>query len=120
MTIKRDTGREAHTQIVSYAPAPHATPVPVPNAAAPESANDDDSATFITSPMVGTFYSSPSPESPAYAKSGDTVSSDSIVCIIEAMKIMNEIQAERSGTIAEVLIENGQPVEYGQRLFRLG
>ena len=124
LKIKRDTGREAPTQIVSYAPAPHAAAVPVPAAAVPETAtapaNDDDSATFITSPMVGTFYSSPSPESPVYAKSGDTVSSESIVCIIEAMKIMNEIQAERSGTIAEVLVENGQPVEYGQRLFRLG
>jgi len=119
LTIKRDTGREARTQIVSYAPAPHAASVPAPIAAAP-SATEDDSASFITSPMVGTFYSSPSPESPAYAKSGDTVSSDSIVCIIEAMKIMNEIQAERSGTIAEILVENGQPVEYGQRLFRLG
>lgn len=128
LTIKRDTGREVRTQIVSYAPAPHVASVPVPIAAAPESvdaiaaasANEDDSASFITSPMVGTFYSSPSPENPAYAKSGDTVSSDTIVCIIEAMKIMNEIQAERSGTIAEVLVENGQPVEYGQRLFRLG
>ncbi len=69
--------------------------------------------------MVGTFYSGPSPESPAYAKAGDTVSDDSIVCIIEAMKIMNEIQAETSGTIAEVLVENGQPVEFGQKLFRL-
>jgi acetyl-CoA carboxylase biotin carboxyl carrier protein len=69
--------------------------------------------------MVGTFYSSPSPENPPYAKSGDQVSSDTIVCIIEAMKIMNEIQAEQSGTIAEILVENGQPVEYGQRLYRL-
>ena len=69
--------------------------------------------------MVGTFYSSPSPENPPYTKSGDKVSSDTIVCIIEAMKIMNEIQAEQSGAIAEILVESGQPVEYGQRLFRL-
>ena len=69
--------------------------------------------------MVGTFYGSPSPENPAYAKNGDKVSTDTIVCIIEAMKIMNEIQAEQSGTIAEILVEDGQPVEYGQRLFRL-
>ena len=69
--------------------------------------------------MVGTFYSSPSPESDAYVKSGDNVSNDTIVCIIEAMKIMNEIQSEQSGSIAAVLVENGQPVEYGQKLFRL-
>ena len=69
--------------------------------------------------MVGTFYAAPSPESPSFAKIGDAVKEDSVVCIIEAMKIMNEIQAEVSGTIAEILVENGQPVEFGQKLFRL-
>ena len=124
LKIKRDTGKESQPQIVSYAPAAPATPAPqaqAPDApaAAAAVAPADDNATYITSPMVGTFYSSPSPESPSYVKSGDKVSNDSIVCIIEAMKIMNEIQAEQSGSIAEILVENGQPVEYGQRLFRL-
>lgn len=123
LKIKRDTGREAQPQIMSYAPAqanalaPQAAPTqPIPP---PSAVVDEDSYTYITSPMVGTFYSSASPETPSYVKSGDSVSKDTIVCIIEAMKIMNEIQSELSGEIAEILVENGQPVEYGQRLFRL-
>jgi acetyl-CoA carboxylase biotin carboxyl carrier protein len=117
LKIKRDTGKEAQPQIVSYAPAPPSAPEPQAAPAAPQA--ESDSGVYITSPMVGTFYASSSPENPAYVKVGDTVSGDSIVCIIEAMKIMNEIQAEQSGDIAEILVENGQPVEYGQRLFRL-
>jgi acetyl-CoA carboxylase biotin carboxyl carrier protein len=69
--------------------------------------------------MVGTFYAAASPESPAFAKVGTKVSADSTVCIIEAMKVMNEIQAEISGTVTEVLIENGEAVEYGQPLFKV-
>jgi len=71
----------------------------------------------IKSPIVGTFYRSPSPTSDPFVKVGDRVEADSVVCIIEAMKLMNEIQAETSGTIAEIYIENGQPVEYNQPLF---
>jgi acetyl-CoA carboxylase biotin carboxyl carrier protein len=80
---------------------------------------DDADAIYIKSPMVGTFYRAPSPESKPFADIGAKVSESSVVCLIEAMKIMNEIQAEVKGTITEVLIENGQPVEYGQRLFKL-
>ena len=69
--------------------------------------------------MVGTFYRSPSPESPPFADTGSKIEEKSVVCIIEAMKIMNEIQAEVKGTVVEVLAENGQPVEYGQRLFKV-
>jgi acetyl-CoA carboxylase biotin carboxyl carrier protein len=69
--------------------------------------------------MVGTFYRSPSPESKPFAEIGTKMTETSAVCIIEAMKIMNEIQAEVNGTVTEVLVENGQPVEYGQKLFRL-
>ncbi len=123
LKIKRDTGKESQPQIVTYAPAPPAGPLPPAAAApaepAPSSVAEPDTGKFITSPMVGTFYTASSPENPPYVKTGDTVSSDTIVCIIEAMKIMNEIQAEQGGEIAEVLVENGQPVEYGQRLFRL-
>ena len=71
----------------------------------------------IKSPIVGTFYRSPSPESEAFVKIGDNVEPDSVVCIIEAMKLMNEIQAETTGVIAKIYVENGQPVEYGQPLF---
>ncbi|MDQ0256254.1 acetyl-CoA carboxylase biotin carboxyl carrier protein [Evansella vedderi] len=71
----------------------------------------------ITSPMVGTFYAAPSPESPPYVKAGDKIKGDTVVCIVEAMKLMNEIEAEVNGEIVEVLVENGQLVEYGQELF---
>ncbi len=71
----------------------------------------------ITSPMVGTFYAAPSPDSPPYVKVGDKVSTDTVVCIVEAMKLMNEIEAEIKGEIVEILVENGQLVEYGQELF---
>ena len=74
---------------------------------------------FIKSPMVGTFYREASPESKPFSDTGTKVVESSLVCIIEAMKIMNEIQAEAKGTIIEVLVENGQPVEYGQRLFKI-
>jgi acetyl-CoA carboxylase biotin carboxyl carrier protein len=71
----------------------------------------------ITSPMVGTFYGSPTPEADAYVKAGSVVTKDSIVCIVEAMKLFNEIEAEVNGEIVEVLVKNGQLVEYGQPLF---
>jgi acetyl-CoA carboxylase biotin carboxyl carrier protein len=71
----------------------------------------------ITSPMVGTFYSSPTPETDAYVKAGSNVSKDAIVCIVEAMKLFNEIEAEVNGEIVEVLVKSGQLVEYGQPLF---
>ncbi len=80
---------------------------------------EEPGITYVKSPMVGTFYRASSPESKAYVDVGSKVEETSIVCIIEAMKIMNEIQAEAKGTIVEILIESGQPVEYGQRLFKL-
>ncbi len=73
----------------------------------------------ITSPMVGTFYRSPSPDADAYVDVGDGVNEESVVCIIEAMKVMNEIKAEVEGEVVEVLVESGEPVEYGQPLFRV-
>ncbi|MGB8509462.1 MAG: acetyl-CoA carboxylase biotin carboxyl carrier protein [Pyrinomonadaceae bacterium] len=72
---------------------------------------------IITSPIVGTFYRSPSPDAESFVKAGSHVEQDSVVCIIEAMKLMNEIQAETSGTVEKIYVENGQPVEYGQPLF---
>ena len=73
----------------------------------------------ITSPIVGTFYATPSPDSESYVEVGSTVNAHTVVCIIEAMKVMNEIKAEVDGTIVEVLVTNGQAVEYGQVLFRV-
>ena len=73
----------------------------------------------IDAPIVGTFYSSPSPDQAAFSKVGDVVTEDSVVCIVEAMKVMNEIKAGMSGTITEILVEDGTPVEYGQPLFRI-
>jgi acetyl-CoA carboxylase biotin carboxyl carrier protein len=73
----------------------------------------------ITAPIVGTFYASASPEAPAYVKVGDRIEPGKVLCIIEAMKLMNEIEAETSGTIAEILVKNEEPVEYGQVLFRV-
>ncbi|NBS80021.1 acetyl-CoA carboxylase biotin carboxyl carrier protein, partial [bacterium] len=73
----------------------------------------------INSPMVGTFYASPAPDAPPYVSVGTAVTPESVVCIIEAMKVMNEIKAEMSGTITEILVESGKPVEFGKPLFRI-
>ena len=86
-------------------------PAPVEAAAQP--------GTFITSPFVGTFYRAPSPEASAFAEVGDNVKKGQVVCIVEAMKLMNEIEAEGEGKIAEILVKNGEHVEYGQNLIRL-
>lgn len=102
------------------APAPTAPATPNPTVPAPAApAKDEADVTYIKSPMVGTFYRAASPESRPFADAGTKVTETSVVCIIEAMKIMNEIQAEVKGTIIEVLVENGQPVEYGQRIFKV-
>ena len=86
----------------------------------PEAGPDRDSGLVpIVSPMVGTFYSAPSPESAPYVRQGDHINKGQVVCIVEAMKLMNEIESEVSGTIVRVLAENAQPVEYGQELFRV-
>ncbi len=109
------------------APAVPAAPVAAPAAPAPSapaaapasepSPADTSNLEQITSPMVGTFYSAAKPESPAFANVGDTVSADTTVCIVEAMKIFNEIKAEQSGVIEKVLVSNGDSVEFGQPLF---
>ena len=98
------------------APAP-AAPAPAATPAAEPSPADTSNLEQITSPMVGTFYSAAKPESPAFANVGDTVTADTTVCIVEAMKIFNEIKAEQSGVIEKVLVSNGDSVEFGQALF---
>ncbi len=79
----------------------------------------DERLVDVTAPIVGTFYSSPSPDAPPYVRAGDSVKAGSVLCIIEAMKLMNEIEADVAGVVREVLVDNGQPVEYGQVLFRI-
>ena len=103
---------------MQYAPAPIAAAAPAAAAAADEPAEDAlPSGHVLKSPMVGTYYSSPSPEAPAFVQIGDTVSEGDTLCIVEAMKILNQIEADKSGTIKAILVENGLPIEFGQPLF---
>jgi len=88
----------------------------VPSAAEPA---PEDGAHFVTSPIVGTFYRAPNPDADPYVKVGDRVSRGQVLCIIEAMKLMNEIESDADGTIVKVLPENAEPVEYGERLFAI-
>jgi acetyl-CoA carboxylase biotin carboxyl carrier protein len=99
------------------APAVPTTNEPVVHSELNESAINDESLHKIQSPMVGTFYASSSPDAPAFVQVGDKVNEDGIVCIVEAMKLFNEIEAEVSGEIVEILVKDGQLVEYGQPLF---
>ena len=96
----------------AVAPAPVADP-------AKEATLADEGLVAIDSPMVGTFYSSPAPSEPAFLQLGDTISADQTVCIVEAMKIMNEVAAKVAGTVERILVENGEPVEFGQPLFAI-
>ena len=101
-------------------PAPAAPPAPSAAPAAAEPAADSTEGLFIMkSPIVGTFYSAPSPSAPPFAAVGDTVKVGQVICIIEAMKLMNELESEVAGKIVRTYCENGQPVEYGQTLFAI-
>ena len=108
-------------------PAPPAAqrpvaPVEPARASAPppaESVETEEHIALIKSPMVGTFYTAPDPDSPSYVKVGDPVGQDTTVCIVEAMKVFNEIPAEVSGKVVAVLVENGEPVEFGQPMFKV-
>ncbi|MGK7377747.1 acetyl-CoA carboxylase biotin carboxyl carrier protein [Planococcus sp. 1R117A] len=124
-SVSTNTAVEAPAQ-----PAPAAQPVPAPAPAPAAKAEEliseetpeipavqDENLHKILSPMVGTFYQSPSPDEAAYVQPGSKVSADQVVCIVEAMKLFNEIEAEVDGEIAEILVKDGQLVEYGQPLF---
>ena len=106
-----------------YAAAPTVAAAPAPAAAAPAAAAgapaapERDLSKAQTSPMVGTFYRAPGPNAPVFVEVGQSVNAGDTLCIIEAMKLMNEIEAERSGVVKEILVENGQPVEFGEPLF---
>jgi acetyl-CoA carboxylase biotin carboxyl carrier protein len=98
------------------APAPSAGPAPTPTEAPADPPPADD-LIAITSPMVGTFYAAPAPDADPLIAVGDTIGDETVVCIVEAMKVMNEIKAECRGSITKILVENGDAVEYGQPLF---
>jgi acetyl-CoA carboxylase biotin carboxyl carrier protein len=124
--MEKDGFRIALAKESGFQPAAsYAAPTPMPALPAAAAATSAAPAPVVSggkeipSPMVGTFYTAPSPESPPFVTVGQEVTPDTVVCIIEAMKVMNEIKAEVAGTIAEIAAENGQPVQFGQALFRL-
>ncbi len=116
-------------QYATHAPAPTAHPVHTPAPAAPASAaapaatsstdTGDGNVAYVTSPFVGTFYRSPSPDSAPFVDVGTRIKKGQVLCIVEAMKLMNEIEAEIEGSIVQLLVENGQAVEYGEPLFKI-
>jgi acetyl-CoA carboxylase biotin carboxyl carrier protein len=111
-----------------YAPPPLYPPPPTPTEPKPQAAlaplspsdrHETAGALYVTSPMVGTFYASPSPDDPPFVKIGDAVNEETVVCIIEAMKVMNEVKAGVKGIVSEILLKNGEPVEFGTHIFRV-
>jgi acetyl-CoA carboxylase biotin carboxyl carrier protein len=123
LKIRIKRGPEGVSQVMTSPLAPMAPAVAAPGPAAaapaPVAAAPAVEGKFITSPMVGTFYRSPSPDAASYVEVGAEVDEETVVCIIEAMKVMNEIKAECKGVITEVLTENAKPVEFGQKLFAI-
>jgi len=121
IVLKREKAEGTVTQIMASAPVAAQVPLATaPTGATPPAESKpaaDENLIYVTAPMVGTFYTAPSPDSPVYAKVGDSIGDDTVVCIVEAMKVMNEIEAEVSGTLVEMLVKNAEPVEFGQKLF---
>ena len=110
---------QVHQPVTVAQPMP--VPVPAPEVApAPAPTAPQQTGTPLTSPMVGTFYRAPSPGADPFVKVGDTVKKGQVVCIIEAMKLLNEVEADMDGTVKEVCVENGQPVEFDEPLFVIG
>jgi acetyl-CoA carboxylase biotin carboxyl carrier protein len=104
---------------VTPAPARPSAPAPAPAAPAAPAKPAEKPGHVMTSPFVGTFYRTPAPDQPPFVEVGSVVKKGQVLCIVEAMKLMNEIEAEMAGRVAEILVENGQPVEFGQALFRI-
>jgi len=106
--------------VAAALPAPAAAPVPAPAAAAPATpAEEDPDVAFVTSPFVGTFYRAPAPDADPFVDVGTVVRPGQTLCIVEAMKLMNEIESDFAGTVVEILVENGHSVEFGQQLFKV-
>jgi acetyl-CoA carboxylase biotin carboxyl carrier protein len=123
LELRRGSDIEAAKDLLSKMPSAHsmmAAPAPVAHAPAPAAPTAEEShGPTINSPMVGTFYRSSSPGEKAFVNVGDVVDETTVVCIIEAMKVMNEIKAETRGTVARILVDDAKPVQYGQPLFEL-
>ncbi len=120
IVLEKHTGYQpVVSQAVAPAPAAQAAPAATPAAAESATPKEQAPGKAIVSPMVGTFYSAGSPETPPFVTVGQAVTEDTVVCIIEAMKVMNEIKAEAKGVITEIVAENGKPVQYGQTLFKI-
>lgn len=127
--LELERAEEVGAHVPMRAPEPHfstpalAHPTPPPVAHRPHSHEEEKKkempGKYVKSPMVGTFYTSPSPDDPVFVKVGDRVEENTVVCIIEAMKVMNEVKAGVSGQIAEILVDNAHPVEFGSKLFRI-
>jgi acetyl-CoA carboxylase biotin carboxyl carrier protein len=113
--LKIEVKREKN--IVPMQQAAHLPHTPSAPAGSPVKTDEDEGLTPITAPMVGTFYKSPSPDSAPYVEVGDRVEPGKVICIIEAMKLFNEIESEIKGEVVKILVENGKPVEYGQKLY---
>ena len=113
----RKTGAQMPPQVVHSVSVPAAPATAQPQQAPAENPEPAPHTTQVTSPMVGTFYRAPQPDTDPFVEVDDPVEEDSVLCIIEAMKVMNEIKAEHKGRITDILVENGEPVEYGQPLF---
>lgn len=122
ITLKTNEAGQPTLHSFTPAPAPMAA-VPAPTVGPSAAPTAPETPAFsgkeIVSPMVGTFYTSPSPEAEAFVTVGQTVGPDTVVCIVEAMKVMNEIKAEVAGVVTEICAENGKPVQFGQALFRV-
>jgi len=106
-------------QPAGSAPTPPSAEAPADSSTQEDEKKEEPGTVYIKSPMVGTFYRAHSPDSPPFVEAGTEVDEDTVLCIIEAMKVMNEIQAEMKGSILEVLVENGVSVEYGQPIFKI-
>jgi acetyl-CoA carboxylase biotin carboxyl carrier protein len=128
ITVRRGVGGVTSAPMTiapqAYAPPVHHAPAPVAPASMPapiavDTGSKDDKAHLVTSPFVGTFYRKPNPDSPNYVSLNDKVDKGQVLCIVEAMKLMNEIEADAAGTIVGILVEDGAPVEYGQPLFKI-
>lgn len=115
--IRQEVVQPQQQQQVQQAPAAQAQPQAAPAVPAKEEPSEDANYVTIKSPMIGTFYRKPSPDKPNFVSVGDEVKNETVVCVIEAMKLFNEIEAEISGKIVKILVDDGSPVEYDQPLF---
>jgi len=118
LKLRKGPGGTAEVTAIPVPAAAAAAPAPT-QAAATEAPADDDNFHYINAPMVGTFYRSSSPDADPFVEVGSKVSESTVVCIVEAMKVMNELPADCTGTVAEILVENGNGVEYGQPLYKI-